>query len=83
MARQRLGERGPGLPVLLSHSVLDDVVPHRAGERLAADWCRLGVTVEFTINHIPTHVAARTGTSAEGVPWLADRFAGKAAPSTC
>ncbi|MFE9611208.1 lipase family protein [Streptomyces sp. NPDC006012] len=83
MAEQRLGDRRPGMPVLLSHSVLDDVIPHRVGEKLAADWCRLGATVKFARNHIPTHVAASVVTSAEGVPWLADRFSGKRAPSTC
>ncbi|WP_406459527.1 hypothetical protein OG782_37170 (plasmid) [Streptomyces sp. NBC_00876] len=34
-------------------------------------------------NHIPGHIAASEGTSAEGLPWLADRFAGRTAPSTC
>ncbi|MER7539052.1 lipase family protein [Streptomyces sp. NPDC097704] len=83
VADQRLGTRKPAVPVLLSHSRLDDVVPHRVGEQLAADWCRLGVTVKFTSNVIPGHIAATAATSTEGAPWLADRFAGKAAPSTC
>ncbi|MFJ4919957.1 lipase family protein [Streptomyces sp. NPDC088725] len=83
MAEQRLGKRRPAVPVLLSHSVLDDVIPHRVGKELAADWCRLGATVKFSSNYLPTHIAAAAGTSAEGVPWLADRFAGKTAPSTC
>ncbi|GAA2254140.1 lipase [Streptomyces ruber] len=83
VAEQRLGERRPALPVLVSHSVLDDIIPHRVGARLAADWCRRGATVKFTSNHIPTHIAAAAGASAEGVPWLADRFAGETAPSTC
>ncbi|MFI7098638.1 alpha/beta fold hydrolase [Streptomyces sp. NPDC050161] len=83
VAEQKLGNRKPAMPILLSHSVLDDVIPHRVGESLAADWCRRGATVKFTSNYIPGHIAATAGTSAEGAPWLADRFSGKAAPSTC
>ncbi len=80
---QRLGTVRPAMPVLISHSVLDDVIPYRVGEKLAADWCRLGATVKFTSNLIPTHIAASAGTSAEGVPWLANRFASRPAPTTC
>ncbi|MFI6695943.1 alpha/beta fold hydrolase [Streptomyces sp. NPDC050433] len=83
VAEQQLGKRKPAVPVLLSHSALDDVIPQQVGKNLAADWCRRGVTVKFTSNLIPGHIAATEGTSAEGLPWLADRFAGRAAPSTC
>ncbi|WP_326770572.1 lipase family protein (plasmid) [Streptomyces sp. NBC_01591] len=83
VAEQQLGKRKPAVPVLLSHSALDDVVPQQVGKNLAADWCRRGTTVRFAGNYIPGHIAATEGTSAEGLPWLADRFAGRAASSTC
>ncbi|MFG2349747.1 alpha/beta fold hydrolase [Streptomyces phaeochromogenes] len=83
VAEQRLGQLQPAVPVLLSHSALDDVVPQQVGKTLAADWCRLGVTVRFAGNHIPGHIAATAGTIADGLPWLKDRFAGRTAPSTC
>ncbi|MFJ5711550.1 lipase family protein [Streptomyces sp. NPDC093105] len=83
VAEQRLGDRRPPMPVLVSHSTLDDVIPYELGRDLAADWCRRGATVKFSRNHVPGHIAAAAATSAEGVPWLADRFAGKTAPSTC
>ncbi|MFM9499461.1 lipase family protein [Streptomyces galilaeus] len=57
--------------------------PQQVGKSLAADWCRRGVTVGFVGHHIPGHIAATEGTSAEGLLWVADRFAGEAAPSTC
>ena len=79
VAEQRLGQLKPAVPVLLSHSAPDDVVPQQVGKTLAADWCRLGVTVRFAGNHI----AATAGTIADGLPWLKDRFAGRTAPSTC
>ncbi|MEU9560773.1 alpha/beta fold hydrolase [Streptomyces sp. NPDC048161] len=83
VAEQQLGKRKPAVPVLLSHSALDDVVPQQVGKNLAADWCHRGVTVRFAGNHIPGHIAATVGTIADGLPWLKDRFAGKAAPNTC
>ncbi|MEU6394411.1 lipase family protein [Streptomyces sp. NPDC046939] len=83
VAEQRLGTRRPGVPVLLSHSRLDDVIPHTVGARLAADWCRLGATVKFTTNYVPGHIAATAATSIEATPWLKDRFTGEDAPTTC
>ncbi|MFB7211882.1 alpha/beta fold hydrolase [Streptomyces sp. NPDC056255] len=83
VAEQQLGKREPAVPVLLSHSALDDVIPQQVGKNLAADWCRLGATVRFAGNYIPGHIAATEATSAEGLPWLADRFVGRTAPSTC
>ncbi|MET9921166.1 lipase family protein [Streptomyces sp. NPDC006435] len=83
VADQQLGRRTPAVPVLLSHSALDDVVPQQVGRTLAADWCRRGTTVKFSGNYVPGHIAATAATSSEGRPWLADRFAGRSAPSTC
>jgi pimeloyl-ACP methyl ester carboxylesterase len=83
VADQQLGRRKPAVPVLLSHSALDDVVPQQVGKDLAAAWCSRGVTVRFAGNLIPGHIAATEGTSAEGLPWLADRFADRTAPTTC
>ncbi|MFE7573358.1 lipase family protein [Streptomyces sp. NPDC057521] len=83
VADQQLGRRTPAVPVLLSHSALDDVVPQQVGRTLADDWCRGGATVKFSGNYIPGHIAATAATSAEGRTWLADRFAGRGAPSTC
>ncbi len=83
VADQQLGKRKPAVPVLLSHSALDDVVPQQVGKNLAADWCRRGATVRFAGNVVPGHIAATEATSADGLPWLADRFAGRTAPSTC
>ncbi|WP_329394585.1 lipase family protein [Streptomyces melanogenes] len=83
VADQQLGKRKPAVPVLLSHSALDDVIPQQAGKNLAADWCRRGATVKFSSNLVPGHIAATEATSTEGIPWLADRFTNKPAPTTC
>ena len=83
VAQQQLGKIKPTVPVLLSASVLDDVIPYQVSKDLNTRWCRLGARVKFTHNYIPGHIAASAGTSSEGVPWLVDRFADKPAPTTC
>ncbi|MEV7148051.1 lipase family protein [Streptomyces sp. NPDC051287] len=83
VADQRLGKHAPAVPVLLSHSRNDDVIPFRVGEGLAKDWCARGTTVKFSPNHVLGHILATAATSNEGAPWLRDRFAGRPAPSTC
>ncbi|MGW7052964.1 lipase family protein [Streptomyces sp. NPDC054887] len=83
VAEQQLGKRKPAVPVLLSHSALDDVIPQKVGKNLAADWCSRGAVVKFVGNHIPGHIAATEGAGAAGLPWLADRFKNRTAPSTC
>ncbi|MFB7588749.1 alpha/beta fold hydrolase [Streptomyces sp. NPDC056169] len=83
VAEQQLGKRRPAVPVLLSHSALDDVIPQQVAKTLAADWCRLGTTVKFSGNIVPGHIAATEATSADGLPWLADRFVNRTAPTTC
>ncbi|MDQ0699767.1 lipase family protein [Streptomyces sp. W4I9-2] len=82
VADQQLGERKPAVPVLLSHGALDDVVPQQVGKNLAADRCRRGATMRFAGNVVPGHIATTEATGPDGRPWLADRFAGRTAPST-
>lgn len=53
---QRLGTRTPKIPMLLSHSLGDDVVPHPVGKELARAYCRNGADVEFQTMLTPTHI---------------------------
>ncbi|MFD3655260.1 lipase family protein [Streptomyces sp. NPDC058620] len=73
-AVQQRGKLKPAVPVLLSRSALDDVVPRQVGKNLAADWCRRGATGHFVCNHISGRIAATAGADAdadaEGLPWL-------------
>lgn len=55
--KQRLGrEEIPGVPVLVNHSRLDDVVPFELGRELASTWCDAGNRVAFEDNLGPTHI---------------------------
>ncbi|GAB2651736.1 alpha/beta fold hydrolase [Prescottella soli] len=88
---QRIGRSAPRSPVLIVQGRNDDLIPHAQAERLAADWCALGATVDFSTEEIPPiapgFIVGHGLPMATGMPraldWMTDRFAGAAAPSTC
>lgn len=80
---QALGRVAPKVPVIVSHSGADEVVPVEVGRALAADWCAKGATVQFVEVPVPTHVGGAIGAYQGVSDWLAARFAGEKAPSNC
>ncbi|MCZ7415371.1 MULTISPECIES: lipase family protein [unclassified Streptomyces] len=80
---QRIGDRRPTVPTLVTHSLLDDVIPYRLGRNLASDWCARGATVEFSWNLGPTHVGGAVAAYPKVFTWLGERFAGERPRSTC
>ncbi|RVW03641.1 alpha/beta fold hydrolase [Rhodococcus spongiicola] len=88
---QRIGRLTPRSPVLIAQGRNDDLVPYAQARTLADDWCRLGATVEFSIQEIPPiapgfvigHVLPAGTVLPYALNWMTDRFAGVPAPSTC
>ncbi|MEJ2884919.1 lipase family protein [Actinomycetospora aeridis] len=80
---QRIGARTPGAPVLIVHSLADDIVPIEQDRELAERWCARGATVQFVPTPVPTHVGGAVPGFAAAVPFLESRFAGREAVSTC
>ncbi|WP_019145120.1 lipase family protein [Aeromicrobium massiliense] len=80
---QRIGRIKPSAPVLLTHSVLDDVIPYRTGRQLAVDWCARGANVRLSTNASPLHVGGILNNATEVYGFLEARLAGKPAPSSC
>lgn len=77
-----LGTVRPSVPVLQYHGSYDEVIPFAVEDRLHDQWCALGATSKlsaYPLEHVTTQLGAQT----EVVNWLADRFAGVAAPSNC
>lgn len=80
LAEQRIGAQGrrPEVPVMIAHSVTDDVIPYRAGRDLGRRWCAEGARVRFdpllTPTHVGGHVASLPRMGAFLDATLADRW---------
>ncbi|MGX7824704.1 lipase family protein [Actinokineospora sp. 24-640] len=83
VGEQLIGRLKPAVPVVVSHSVLDDVIPYGVGRKVAADWCAKGATVAFLPNLAPTHVGGAVAAYPAVFAWLEGRFAGRPAPNNC
>lgn len=83
IADQRIGRLRPAVPVLVSHSVLDDVIPYAVGRGLAHDWCARGANVAFSSDIVPTHVGGAVPSFAKEYAFLEARVAGLPQVSDC
>lgn len=80
---QVIGRRKPTVPVMVTHSVLDDVVPYQVGVDLVKNWCALGAQVRFAVDVAPAHVGGAFASFADGFRFLEARFAGRPVATTC
>lgn len=83
LAENRVGGVAPGIPVRLYHAGNDEFIPPAVARTLFADYCRLGATVQFQVFPGRNHGAGAADGAKGTLNWLADRFAGKAAPTSC
>jgi hypothetical protein len=77
-----LGASKPAVPVLQYHGAIDEVIPYAVEQTLHNQWCALGAKSQLTPwvgEHVTTQLLAQT----DVVNWIANRFAGQAAPSNC
>lgn len=80
---QRIGTIRPTVPVLVTHSALDDVIPYGVGRQLARSWCGKGANVRFSSNLAPLHVGGIVPQTVEALPFFEARFAGVPQLSNC
>ena len=83
VADNRIGNRRPSAPVLLTHSTIDDTIPYSVGKQLAKDWCGKGTNVRWSPNAAPLHVGGMIPNTTEALPWFEARFAGLPQISNC
>lgn len=83
--RQRLGSDGrhPDVPVLVGHSLVDDVVPFGQAEAMAGRWCDAGSRVRFVETPVPTHVGGAVALFPVSFAFLEARVAGLPHLSSC
>jgi pimeloyl-ACP methyl ester carboxylesterase len=87
-SRRILAEATPGgrpirVPVLLIQGGADKIVPPALTERLAGELCAAGATVELRLYPAAEHAEVGTVASPDVAAWIAGRFAGDQAPSSC
>ena len=80
---QRIGTIKPTVPVLVTHSAIDDVIPYSVGKAMAKSWCGKGANVRFSANVAPGHVGGIVPQTAEALPFFEARFAGLPQLSNC
>jgi pimeloyl-ACP methyl ester carboxylesterase len=78
-----LGRQTPTAPVLLYHSVFDELIPFSSVQTLQADWCRAGGHVTLYPDALSEHSSLAVSGSPLAVNYLASRFAGVDVPATC
>lgn len=84
LTEQEIGKRAPEMPVVVTHSMLDDVIPYSTGRNLARDWSRGdGGKVAFDANVLPTHIGGYIGGLPRMTAFLHARFAGWTPVDSC
>ncbi len=83
LSDNRPGETAPTAPVRLYHAQFDQLIPIGLARDLFADYCELGTSVQFQTVPAVDHVGGAVAGAPQTIAWLADRFAGRPAPSSC
>ncbi|WP_229686847.1 lipase family protein [Longimycelium tulufanense] len=83
LTENRPGQRKPTAPVLLYHGDLDELIPYHIARPLLDDYCRLGATVEWKTMPVSEHISGDVVGAPVAVNWLANRFLGTPAGSSC
>ena len=73
----------PTIPVLLYQDAADEFAPMGPSVDTMKTWCSRGTRVEIHIDPGGEHILYEQQGLPVGLGYLADRFAGKPAPSTC
>lgn len=84
----RLRQNSPAIvkypaPVLMVQDRGDDVVPPTLTQDFAKKSCRAGNTLKYMQIEAGQHTEVATRSADATVQWIADRFDGKTAPSSC
>jgi predicted esterase len=72
-----------GVPVFVAQGLADTVVLPSTTAQLEQSWCSKGVRIDVRWYPSATHFTIPTIAAPAAVSWLAGRFAGTSAPSTC
>jgi pimeloyl-ACP methyl ester carboxylesterase len=82
MAKSKLGNKKPNMPVYLYHGIFDRMVPYDPATELRQDWCEQGAVVEWH-TLFEGHLTSLYSGPARAVRWMEQRFAGMPARDNC
>ena len=71
------------VPILILHGIEDPIVPTSQSIGIFDRQCALGVTVQLSEYQGSNHTMVMLDADDEITTWIADRFAGRPAPSNC
>ena len=77
------GANPTGVPILITQGDTDAIMPPATTAALAGKLCTQGETVDLRMLPDTAHLDAGQVAVPQVVEWIADRFAGKRAPTTC
>lgn len=83
LSANTMGAAAPTTPIFSYHANTDEVVPVGQHNTLTKAWCAQGTRVKVQRDLIGEHVEGALVWEAVSLPWLAARFAGLAAPTSC
>jgi hypothetical protein len=83
LAENTLGHRNPGIPLYVYESTQDEFMPLEDVRGLVQTYCGYGLPVSYYEDAFSEHVSLAGQGAPAAVTWLADRFAGSVAPSSC
>jgi pimeloyl-ACP methyl ester carboxylesterase len=82
IAAQKIGNTAPQVPIYQFHGQADEFIPLDQAYQLKKDWCALGTKVQFDL-YPSEHLTTLFQGSTNSLNWIANRFAGATAPSSC
>ncbi len=77
------GQESTVAPLLVMQGLQDTVINPNSTTQYIARACTFGQPVQYTQYPTATHQTVPLQAKPEYIPWIADRFAGKPAPSNC
>lgn len=83
LAENKIGNVRPTVPVLVSHSTMDDTIPFAVGKAMAKSWCGKGANVYFSPNLSVGHLGGMANHIAESQLFFSARFSGLPQWSNC
>lgn len=83
MAANSLGNAVPAAPLYMYHAINDELIPVADVNALVAKYCAEGVKVAYYQDVASEHISLAFSGASAAMGYLAARFAGVPAPSTC